>query len=282
MELLQLRYFYESAKNESFAKTAEKYMVPATSVSASVKRLEKELGCELFHRLSNRISLSHDGEKFKQSVELALGELDRATNSISTAMNDTREIKILVRAMRSEITDCIIEYKEKHPHVIFKTVFDFTEPDFEKYDIIIDAKCDRYKNYEKIDLYNTQIRFQVSANYPLGDKTLTLKQLKNHSFIIIGENSSLHQILLTACKSAGFTPDIAVQSNDLSCLLKCVQAGVGIGFKREYPKMVKRENLRTLDVSDFNVKQTICCYYKKHSDYGNIKHFLSFLINKAI
>ena len=31
MELLQLRYFYESAKNENFAKTAEKYMVPASS-----------------------------------------------------------------------------------------------------------------------------------------------------------------------------------------------------------------------------------------------------------
>ena len=43
MELLQLRYFFESAKSESFSKTAEKYMVPITSVSASVKRLEREL-----------------------------------------------------------------------------------------------------------------------------------------------------------------------------------------------------------------------------------------------
>ena len=47
MELLQLRYFYESAKHENFAKTAEKYMVPASSISASVKRLEDELGCKL-------------------------------------------------------------------------------------------------------------------------------------------------------------------------------------------------------------------------------------------
>lgn len=47
MEFLQLRYFYESAQNENFAKTAEKFMVPASSVSASVKRLEQELGVEL-------------------------------------------------------------------------------------------------------------------------------------------------------------------------------------------------------------------------------------------
>ena len=56
MEFLQLKYFYESAKHESFAKTAEIYMVPTTSVSASVRRLEKELGCSLFDRSANRIT----------------------------------------------------------------------------------------------------------------------------------------------------------------------------------------------------------------------------------
>lgn len=55
MEMLQLKYFLESAKSESFAKTAEKYMVPASSVSASVKCLEQELGCSLFDRSCNRI-----------------------------------------------------------------------------------------------------------------------------------------------------------------------------------------------------------------------------------
>ena len=42
MEMLQLRYFFESAKNGSFAKTAKKYDVPSTSVSAAIKRLEEE------------------------------------------------------------------------------------------------------------------------------------------------------------------------------------------------------------------------------------------------
>ena len=50
MEMLQLRYFYESAMAESISKTAQKFMVPASSVSASIKRLEKELGVELFVR----------------------------------------------------------------------------------------------------------------------------------------------------------------------------------------------------------------------------------------
>ncbi|MBR2720533.1 MAG: LysR family transcriptional regulator, partial [Lentisphaeria bacterium] len=41
LDILQLRYFYDSANYLSISKTAEKYGVPATSVSASIRRLEQ-------------------------------------------------------------------------------------------------------------------------------------------------------------------------------------------------------------------------------------------------
>ena len=147
MEILQLRYFFESARQESFAKAADKYMVPATSVSASVKRLEKELGCPLFDRSCNRITLNENGKRFLKSVSAIFDELDQAVDSLTSATTDTREIRMLVRAMRNVITDRIIEYKTKHPHIAFKTVFDFRETDIEHYDIIIDEETDRYPDY---------------------------------------------------------------------------------------------------------------------------------------
>jgi len=130
MEILQLRYFFESAKRGSFAKTAEKYMVPATSVSASVKRLEKELGCELFHRHCNRITLNDNGKRLMQSLAVVFAELESAVDELTSLSTDTREIKMLVRAMRGEITDHIIEYKTKHPNISFMTIFDFDEKNF--------------------------------------------------------------------------------------------------------------------------------------------------------
>ena len=71
MEFLQLRYFMESAENESFSKAAEKYQVPATSVSAAIKRLERELGCPLFRRSYNSIALNEKGRLFLESVRIA-------------------------------------------------------------------------------------------------------------------------------------------------------------------------------------------------------------------
>ena len=113
MELLQLRYFFESAKRESFAKTAERHCVPTSSVSASVKRLENEPGCKLFDRTSNSILLNKKGQRLQQALCTIFSELDGAIADLSSEKEDARDIKMLVRAMRSNITDYIIDRKLK-------------------------------------------------------------------------------------------------------------------------------------------------------------------------
>lgn len=281
MELLQLRYFFESAKNENFAKTAEKYMVPTSSVSASVKRLEQELGVQLFDRTSNRIALNEDGKKFQQTLYTVFAELDGAVLDLSNQENDTREIKMLVRAMRSRITDHIIEYREKHPHISFKTVFDFNDADFEKYDIIIDEKTDAYEDFEGFELYDIRLRMMVNAVSPLTTRRHTLKQLSNQTFISMGEQSNMHKILINVCKRAGFFPNISVQSNDIKCFEKLVAAGMGIGLGRDQ-KRNPSEKIVYLDVTDFDERYTVYAYYKKQANYGNVKHFLNFLKSKSL
>ena len=76
MEILQLRYFYESAKNQNFTETAKKYLVPVSAVSSSIKRLEKELRCQLFDRDANRIRLNNNGKLLQQSLCAVFHELD--------------------------------------------------------------------------------------------------------------------------------------------------------------------------------------------------------------
>ncbi len=278
MELLQLRYFFESAKSGSFAKTAEKYMVPATSVSASVKRLERELGCTLFDRTSNRIRLNDNGMKLKASLDTVLSELDRTVGELTESERDTRKIKLLVRAMRGKITDRIIEYNANHPHIAFKTSFDFGDIDISDFDIIIDGETDKYPGYECLRLYTSKIGLRASVKSPLCGKKLMLRDLHNERFISIGEDNGLHRRLLSACEKAGFTPNIVVQSNDLTCNRKFVESGVGIGISRiEEAASVPNKKTCNLNVVDFRETQIICAYFKKESAYGNIAHFLEYL-----
>jgi len=64
MELLQLKYFCDAAETQNYSKTAKKFYVPTSNISQSVKRLERELGVELFEHRANRIVLAESGKRF--------------------------------------------------------------------------------------------------------------------------------------------------------------------------------------------------------------------------
>lgn len=278
MELLQLRYFYESAKCENFAKVGQKFFVPATAVSSSIKRLEGELGVKLFDRSANKIVLNKNGKRLQQAVCNVFRELDEAIASLSD-QEDDREIKLLVRAVRSKVTDYIIEFNQMYPRVVFNTVFDFKEKDFTHYDVIIDEQSDKYDGYNEFELCSMKIRLKASKNSSLLSKKLMLGDLSDQNFISWGDMSNMHSLLLSACKKAGFTPKITVQANDNECYHKLISSGVGIGLGREN-ESVDYPNIKYLDISDFSERYTVNCYYKEKACYGNIKLFIYYLKTK--
>ena len=282
MEMLQLRYFYESAKNKSFTKTAQKYMVPQTSVSAAIKRLEKELGVELFDRTSNKIELNAKGQLMLTVIEDVFSKLDEAVLQVAGEQSDRRVIKMLVCAIRERVTNKIIAYKANNPHIDFETVFDFNETNFSDYDIIVDEKSDKYSEYECVEFFSAAVKLCASKNSPLCKKRISLADLKNEAFVSVGKNNGLTKILVNACRKQGFSPTFAIQSNDLSCTKKCVEEDIGIGVVRNDGNEQFTSNMCQLDVYDFNETQTLCLYYKKSAAYGNVKNFLEFFINRTL
>lgn len=278
MELLQLRYFLETAKNQSFTKTAEKYYVPTTSVSASIKRLEEELGVKLFDRTANKITINKNGERFKKTISTVFYELDGAVSDLSQNANE-QEIKLLVKAIRSDITDYIIEYSKQNPKEVFKTVFDFSEADYSKYDIVIDEKSDFYRGYVDFEVLSIMLKLKVSKD-KFNDKKLKLKDLEKENFISWGERSNMHKMLVNSCESAGFYPQIAVNINDKECYEKLVKAGVGIGIGRAQEEK-DFPDVKYLDVCDFDKKYVVHCYYNPFSCFGTVKNFVEFLKAKS-
>lgn len=277
MELLQLRYFYESAQSENFSKTAQKHMVPTTSVASSVKRLEKELGCTLFDRGSNCIKLNENGKILQRSLYSVFGTLDGTVNSLKYK-EDRREIKILVRAMRRRITDAIIAFREIMPDVSFLTMYDFSRLDYDNFDIVIDEKGSAISKYRSFPLYEMNIGLSVAADSNLKGKELTLSQLSNQSFVSMGEQSNMHRMLFRACDRAGFTPHISVYSNDSQCYERLIEAGMGIGLSR-MDRKDKNGKTVYLNVKDFNEKYMVYAYYRENSAYGIVRKFLDFLKN---
>lgn len=278
MDLLQLRYFYDSANYMSISKTAEKYNVPPTSVSASIRRLEEELGIKLFDRTPNRIVLNDKGKIMHDSLKLIFGEMEHMLQAVSGAVDDNKEIKILVKAIRALITDQVIRYKKEYTHTRFKLVADFDETNLDGYDIIIDTKSDLYAGYDSLELGKQRIFCYVSVGSDLCAHKYHLKQLAQMPFVLMSQQGNHGKIFVAACKSAGFSPNIVAQVNDSACFRKIISSGIAIGVTGKFGAVVEGNTaLVPLNITDFKHEQTICMYYNKENNNGNAARFISFL-----
>ena len=283
MEFLQLYYFYESAKTESFALTAKKYMVPTSSVSASVKRLEKEIGASLFDRTSNRIRLNEKGYAFFKTLDDVFEKINATVTSISEASVKNTTISILIKARRKWIAELIIEYKKLFPHVNFHISHDSLFSHFEDFDIIIDEKTDKYAGRDGFLLSVEQICVKASKNHPLVKRTLTFSDLKDQPFLISQKGSRMWQLLDKTAAKNGFVPHIAIESNDRQCIVRYIEAGMGLFLGSRNALLDESEkNLAALNVTDFNETQSVYVYHSAMDECDvSLSGFLAFLKTKG-
>ena len=72
VELRHLEYFVAVAAELNFSRAAKRIHVVQSALSASVSRLEKELGVELFDRSKRQITLTAAGEVFLEHAREVL------------------------------------------------------------------------------------------------------------------------------------------------------------------------------------------------------------------
>jgi DNA-binding transcriptional LysR family regulator len=79
MELRHLRYFVAIAEERSFTRAAERLWVAQPGLSTQIRRLEAELGVQLFDRHTRGVDLTDAGELFLERARAALAAAETAS-----------------------------------------------------------------------------------------------------------------------------------------------------------------------------------------------------------
>ena len=228
MELLQLRKFCHAAHSGSFVRTAEHFCVPASDISQTVRRLEEELGVQLFDRRPNAVTLNSRGAAFAKQVQQSLLLLDGAVTSV-TDDGERGEIHLCVNCNRRIVMAAVEQFHRRWPNVRLRTRT-LCDPEEESFDLIISAEEAGMEKYHGQKLLSEQLAIAVSVAGPYAGWGGDLRQLATTPFITLGEGSSMYRLTHQLCCEAGFTPQIAIQSDDPYYVRKCVELGLGVAL----------------------------------------------------
>ena len=226
MELLQLKKFCHAARCGSFSETARAFGVPPSDISQTVRRLERELGTELFDRRANAVALNERGAAFAEAARQAMTLLDSAAAAAADRV-DAGQVHICVNANRRIVMDTVETFRRQYPDVTVRTEF-FADPTAKEFHLIVSAEDARLREWHKEPLLSEQLAVAAGRETPwaalLGEG---LAALSGAPFITVGEGSSLFALTQQLCREAGFDPRIAVQSDDPYYVRRCVALGLG-------------------------------------------------------
>ncbi|HEY2636836.1 MAG TPA: LysR family transcriptional regulator [Solirubrobacteraceae bacterium] len=125
MTLQQLAYFVAAARYGSFSAAAEVLHLAQPSLSEQVRRLEEELGVELFARTTRGLTLTEAGRTLRPEAEAALAAVDRARQSVigvREVLTGTVTMGIFGRPPQALVTGVVQRFHEAHPGVRVRLV----------------------------------------------------------------------------------------------------------------------------------------------------------------
>jgi len=228
MELLQLRYFRTAAQLENFTKTADQYMIPQSSVSTTIRKLEKELGCDLFNRQGKKIFLNENGKLFLEKVDIALTNIDAAVDKLKHP--ELKTIGIHIQSGIHFILDLVSAFEKAYPDS--KVVYYQGEPvlchegDFTFFQLPIDDTIYNYRILMEDEIVLAAPRYSKWAQ----KKEINLAALHNEKFISYNARNQLCIFTEHICEEQGFHPNTIFEANTVSSLRSMVEANMGFAL----------------------------------------------------
>ena len=200
MNLDWYRVFFQLAKSGSFSKASKDLFVTQPAVSRTIAQLEDSLGCELFYRSRNGVTLTEQGKVLYEN-------LVNAFDSISAAEKAISEIQTLQRGeIKFGASDTMFKYylvhilkyfKEEYPDIKIRIVSENTsnivnliksgELDFG----IINLPADSDRKLEYEPLYIEQDCFVVGGKYKhLTGKRIHLEKLNEYPVMLLNDTTN--------------------------------------------------------------------------------------------
>ena len=253
-------YVYAVWQEKSFSDAARKLFVSQPALSASVRKVERELGLPIFDRSTTPLQLTDAGRAYIEAAE----RIFRIKRDLKSYCDDLAGLEsgTLRLGGTNFFASCFLPpmieaFSRRHPHITLSVTESdsadlFDKLTTEELDIIVDSGVCDDSLYETVPFYQDHILLSVPAGFPINecfpDYRLTrqdilmgrhleasvpavpLAAFADTDFLLLGKGNDMYRRSRKLFQNNEVTPHVRLYLNQLMTAYHMARQGLGATF----------------------------------------------------
>ena len=266
------RVFYYVAKYKSISQAAKILLNNQPNVTRTIKALENALGCKLFVRSSHGVSLTYEGERLFEHVQIAFDHLESGEEEI--ALNKTLQRGVISIGTTEIALHCLLlpvlqQFKKFYPNVKIHITNQSTpqatnavKNGLLDFALVTTPTLKSSNIKEKMIKEVKEIAVCSGAYKELLHGSVSLEQLSGYPIISLGSETMTYKRFASLFNEKGYLFNPAIEASTTDQILLMLKADLGISFIPE-EMVLQNEEIHRIDLSEEIPPRYICLIKRK-------------------
>jgi DNA-binding transcriptional LysR family regulator len=239
LNLNQLRFFYEAARDQNFTMAAKKLFVSQPAVTAQIKQFEDQANLKFFKKRGRKIYLTDEGKTLYEYVK----KLFEYELQVEHVIEDMKKLKRGILRLGTTKTYAryfmpliLSNFRETYPQVkiflgegssleIMYSLLDFQN------EVALIAQVEDNPRIHFIPFSQEELVLILGVNHPLGEKqSVLIEELAREPLIMKETGSATRKFINDLFVRKGVNPNILMETGNTEFIKQVVQRGEGVSF----------------------------------------------------
>lgn len=241
MELRQLRHFVVLAEELHFGRASERLFISQPALSTSISRLESEFEIRLFDRDNKTVRITLAGELMLSYARELINHADRTksfSRSLALGKSGRIEVGFSGLALSVEVQRYIKRCRRDNPDIEIALREVTSQKQLEllragRLDASLVILPVPPVDLECVRLFEDQFVACIPEGHALSKcASIDVGRLRDEPFVLQSRESapSVFDMLVGLCVTAGFYPNVAIESSHTLSTVNMVARGVGVAL----------------------------------------------------
>jgi DNA-binding transcriptional LysR family regulator len=240
VEQRQLQFFVAVAEELNFTRAARRTHAVQSTVSASIRALERDLGASLFRRTTTSVALTEAGQALLPEARRALDSLDQARAAVAgvrDGVTGSLRIGTLSGLTMIDLPALVHDFRLRHPHVqltlsVAAAGTDGMLADLHAHTLdlaFVGVPSSTIPGLHVDEIAWFQPRLLVPAGHELAaEPSVSPAALAGQAFVDLPPGFCNRVRTDNDFRLAGITRRIAIEVNELGTIPRYVESGIGL------------------------------------------------------